>query len=388
MYRKAIIKINSIRKFEKNLLLLFIAGTIGVFGLQLLQPLFPVFLNSIGASELEISYVISLSSIIGTLLMFSAGYFINKLGEKKMLLTGLFLWAFSTLLIAFTKNWRTVAFYYIFHGIAEALAGPARMLIISSLSTESNEATIFSLMSLDWLIGGTIGPPISGYLADTFGWYLPLLMASLAFFISIFPVRILDNRTFKNQTEEKSTLNFKINNNTVFFFTFGFLTLSAQSIIGTVLPLFLKSELNISTTLVGLFFTAANLMSILVQVPGGLIADRYGKKKIITLLLFPIPLVLVLWGIVNNWIGYLLIFVVFRCLFSMMGPAILALVSNIFPEEQKGSAFGLRMASVRLGSAVGPLIGSFLYSTVGPISPFIAAGFIVLISIPFIYFLR
>ena len=72
----------------------------------------------------------------------------------------------------------------------------------------------------------------------------------------------------------------------------------------------------------------------------------------------------------------------------MMGPAILAIVSEIFPEERKGLVFGIRMAGVRLGLASGPLLGGYLYGEMGFLSPFICAGVIFLISIPFIYFLK
>jgi MFS family permease len=158
--------------------------------------------------------------------------------------------------------------------------------------------------------------------------------------------------------------------------------------VGTMLPLFLNNQLSLSTTVIGLFFTAANVIGIFIQVPGGLLADRYSKKRLITLLLLPIPLIYGLWGAVDGWYMYLLIFVLSRGLLSMMGPATLAIVSEVFPEEQKGSAFGVRMAGVRLGSAVGPLIGGYLYGALGPVSPFTGAGVILLLSIPFIYFLK
>jgi MFS family permease len=143
--------------------------------------------------------------------------------------------------------------------------------------------------------------------------------------------------------------------------------------VGTMLPLFLNNQLSLSTTVIGLFFTVANVLGILVQVPSGLLADMYGKKRLITLLLLPIPLIYGLWGMVDAWYAYLLLYVLSRGLLTMMGPAALAIVSEVFPEEQKGLAFGVRMASVRLGSAVGPLIGGYIYGALGPVSPFTGA---------------
>ena len=393
MLKRAIDKIGSFSRLERNLLLLFASGLVAVVGLQLIQPLFPVFLKSLDASEIEISLVISLSSVAGTALMLPAGYIMDRVGERKMFLVGLFLWAGSTLFIALAKNWRTVAFLYIFHGIADAFVGPARMTIISSTSTPATEATVFSLMSLDWSIGGTVAPPVSGYLAEKMGWQVPLLAASAAFFLSVIPALKLDERASRKAHRENPDTPRTGIVETRFlaaflYFMFGLLTSSAQSMVGTMLPLFLNNQLSLSTTVIGLFFTAANILGIFIQVPGGLLADRYSKKRLITLLLLPIPLIYMLWGIVDGWYMYLLIFVLSKGLLSMMGPATLAIVSEVFPEEQKGSAFGVRMAGVRLGSAVGPLIGGYLYGALGPVSPFTCAGVILLLSIPFIYFLK
>jgi MFS family permease len=102
----------------------------------------------------------------------------------------------------------------------------------------------------------------------------------------------------------------------------------------------------------------------------------------------PVPFLYGLWGIADELYEYLLIYVISGGLLSMIGPASLAIVSEVFPQEKKGFAFGLRMAGIRLGSAAGALLGGFLYGSIGSSSPFIGAGMIFLFSIPFVYFLK
>jgi DHA1 family multidrug resistance protein-like MFS transporter len=392
MLRKVRSGIRSIFRLDNNLILLFAVGAIAVIGLQFIQPLFPVFLQSLNASEMEISLTLSISSLGATLFLIPAGYLIDRLGEKKMLLIGISIWAFSTLLIAFTKDWRFAAFLYMFHGIADAFVGPSRMTLISSISTQSSEATTFGLMSLDWVIGGTIAPPLSGHLAERYSWQLPLLIASAAFFISIIP--LLKLRTVGKRSDPIENDNVTLGYEAIRFlpaflyFMFGFLLNSAQSMISTMLPLFLKNQLSISATIIGLFFTTSTLMGALTQVPGGLVADKFGKKRVIMLLLLPVPLIYRLWGSVNAWYGYLVLFALSKGLIGMTGAASLAIVSEVFPEERKGSAFSLWMAGIRTGSALGPLLGGYLYAVFGDSSPFVGSGVIFALSIPFIYFLK
>lgn len=390
MLKKIIERINYIRRNEKNLFLLFSAGLIIVIGLQLIQPLFPIYLQSINASKMEISLVISLSSIAGTALMLPSGYIMDRIGKKKMFLIGTFLWGLSTLLISQAQNWRIVAFLYIFHGIADAFVGPARMAFISSASTQASEATVFGLMSLDWTIGGTIAPPVSGFLSEKIGWHIPLIIASIMFFLGIIPIAsIKEDSSYTKPPDSTKSGNIKMPLiTTTHYFMFNFLTNSAQSMVGTMLPLFLNNELKTTITSIGLFFTASNIIGSIVQVPGGLLADRIGRKKLIITLLLPIPFLYGIWGIIDKWYAYLLIYVISKGLLNMIGPANLAIVSEIFPQEKKGLAFGLVMAGTRLSSAAGPLLGGYLYASIGPSSPFIAAGMIFLLSIPFIYFLK
>ena len=389
MLKKTIQRINYIRRNQKDLFLLFSAGVLIIIGLQLIQPLFPVYLQSINATELEISLVISLSSIAGTALMLPSGYIMDKLGKKKMFLIGILLWGISTLLISYAQNWKTVAFLYLFHGIADAFVGPARMAFISSASAQATEATVFGLMSLDWTIGGTIAPPLSGFLSEKIGWHIPLTIASILFFVGIIPiVSIKEEPTPTEPTDSPTSPNIKIPLlTTLLYFTYGFLTSSAQSMIGTMLPLFLNNELKTTITSIGFFFTISNIVNSIVQVPGGLLADRYGRKKLIILFLLPVPLLYGLWGTVDKWYAYLLIYAISKGLLGMIGPASLAIVSEVFPREKKGFAFGLNMAGARLGSAAGPLLGGYLYGSIGPSSPFRGAGIIFLSSIPVIYFL-
>ncbi|MCW4048756.1 MAG: MFS transporter [Candidatus Bathyarchaeota archaeon] len=393
MFRRTLKIIKQFNELEKNLLLLFTAGLVLVVGLQFIQPLFPVFLQSLDASEIQISLILSLSSLTGTALMLSSGFIMRRLGIKKMLLVGVSIWALSTFLISLTKDLRLVTVLYMVHGLADAFVGPARMTMISTSASPTTEATVFGLMSLDWAIAGTIAPPLSGFLAESYGWRVPLLGASVMFLFGTIPIFMLKDEAKTVRVEEN--VEDVVDNfpkprlsTTLQYFMFGFLSMAAQSVVGTMLPLFLMNQLSLPASIIGLFFSCANIVGVLIQVPGGMFADRYGKKKLITLLMLPIPLLYWVWGLVDSWWVYLLLFVLSRGLMSMTGPATLAIVSEVFPEGQKGSIFGIRMTGVRFGSTVGPLIGGFMYSNYGPASPFLVAGTMFLIAIPFIFTLK
>ncbi len=66
----------------------------------------------------------------------------------------------------------------------------------------------------------------------------------------------------------------------------------------------------------------------------------------------------------------------------MTWPASLSLLSKSFPEEARGTAFGVRMTGVRLGFAIGPMVAGYLYGGWRPSAPFLAASLLTLLGIP------
>ena len=378
-------------KLDRNLWMLFTVGIIGVVSIQLILPLFPLFLDSHGASEMEISFVISLSSLATTVLMIPVGFLMERVGKKRMLLIGLLIWTVTPIFIGSARNWRTVAPLYMVYNLAEIFVGPARMTMISEYATPESQATVFGVMSMDWAVGGILSPPLSGFLAERSGWHLPFQVAAMVMALSLVPALMLKDKAEGTQEERVSALNiFRRDYLTTIslFFLFACVLSTGQSIVGTMLPIFLKNQMALSLSSIGLFFTGSSVLSLLGQVPGGWLADRYGRKKVILAFLLPIPFIFSAWAMVSDWGVMLVLYSLFAGCLGMMGSASLALLSDSFPSELKGAAFSVRMTGFRMGSIVGPLLGGYLYSSLSPKSPFVAAALLFSIGIPFVYLIK
>jgi MFS family permease len=377
---------------NRNLWLLFATGLVGVVSIQLILPLFPLFLDSHGASEMEISFVISLSSLATTALMIPVGFLMERVGKKRMLLIGLLIWTAMPVFIGSARNWRIVAPLYMVYNLAEVFVGPARMTMIAEYANPESQATVFGIMSMDWAVGGIVSPPLSGFLAERSGWHLPFQVAAIVMALALVPVLMLkDKKAGGTQEERVSSLNiFRREYLTTIslFFIFSCALSTGQSIVSTILPIFLKNQMDLSLSSIGLFFTGSSVLSLLGQVPGGWLADRYGRKRVILAFLIPIPFIFGAWAMVSDWAAMLVLYSLFAGCLSMTGSASLALLSDSFPSELKGAAFSVRMTGFRSGSIVGPLLGGYLYSSLSPISPFTSAGLLFLIGIPIVYLIK
>lgn len=379
-------------KLDRNLWLLFATGCIGVVSIQLILPLFPLFLDSYGASEMEISFVISLSSLATTVLMIPVGFLTERVGKKKMLLIGLLMWTVMPVFIGSARNWRIVAPMYMVYNLADVFVGPARMALIAEYSNPESQATVFGIMSMDRSVGGIVSPPLSGLLAEMAGWHLTFQVAAIVMAIALVPVLMIKDKDERGSQEERVSVLEIFRREYIttisLFFVFACALSTGQSVVSTMLPIFLKNQMDLSLTNIGLFFTGSSVLSLLSQVPGGWLADRYGRKRVILAFLIPIPFIFSAWAMVNNWMAMLALYSLFAWCLSMMGSASLALLSGSFPSELKGAAFSVRMTGFRSGSVVGPLLGGYLYSSLSPKSPFTAAALLFFMGIPLVYLIK
>jgi len=366
---------------DRDLWYLFALNMAVGFSSQLIQPLFPLYLETLNATEVEIGFVIGLASIVATLFMVPSGILINRVGKKRMLVISVFLSMIPTVFIALIKNWLIVTPFFVLFNMAFSFFVPSRMAIIEEKANPTNRGTLFGIMNLAWPIAGIIAPSLSGYLAENIGWEIQFYLSAGIMCISLLPTLLMNVES--TDINENNTTNggffSMFGKNISFFLVIFFLHMTmttGQGAVNMVLPIYLKKQIELAPSSIGLFFTTSNAMTLITQIPSGWLADKYGRKKLIIACLLPIPPLLLSWSLSQNWIILLVLYATSYSLWSMTWPATIAILSDNLPRELIGSAIGVRMTGVRFGYTIGPLIGGYMYSSVSHISPFMAsAGF-------------
>ncbi|KQB91630.1 Hexuronate transporter [Geobacillus sp. PA-3] len=143
----------------------------------------------------------------------------------------------------------------------------------------------------------------------------------------------------------------------VFLFLAGVINYLDRSALSVAAP-FIKEDLHLSATELGIIFSSFSVGYALFNFIGGVAADRFGAK--LTLLV-----AMIVWslftGAVALAVGFVsLIFI--RIIFGMSeGPlstTISKMVNNWFPENQRASAVGIANSGTPLGGAIsGPIVG-------------------------------
>ncbi len=384
-----------LRGLNRNLVYLFLLNLAFGFSMQLVQPLFPLYMESVGAGEAQTAWVVSAGGLVATLLMLPSGLLLDKVGRKPLLLASAAVNTLSILLLSQVQSWTLVAPIFIAFSAAGALFIPARMAMITENSEPQVRATVFGLMNMAWPIAGVVSPLVSGYLVEGRGWHAVFYLGAAVNAFSLLPAAGIQGRSREARIEAangggglRDLFQPSLTPILASFFAFHLLMTTALGSINLIIPIYLDADFGLPTARIGLFFTAQSLLTLATQAPSGRLADKIGRKRFILACITPIPLLYASWYWLSDWRLMLATGSLAFGLWSMTWPATLALLADNVPDHLVGAAFGVRMTGVRLGFTLGPLLGSYIYLNHGHQTPFLAAAALALAGLTASYTLR
>ncbi len=138
-----------------------------------------------------------------------------------------------------------------------------------------------------------------------------------------------------------------------------FLTPFLGSSVAIALPTIGK-QLSMSAIMLGWVSTAYLLAAAMFLVPLGRIADIYGRKKIFTIGVFTYAVASTLSALSTSAAMLITVQVLQGIGGAMIFGTAVAIVTSVFPADQRGRALGINVAAVYMGLSLGPFVGGLL----------------------------
>jgi len=137
-------------------------------------------------------------------------------------------------------------------------------------------------------------------------------------------------------------------------------------------------ELGATETLLGVIGLSQFLALASMQFPGGYLADKYGRKWLISTMTFGVALSFILYAIAPSW-HFILIGAVLMALFnSTYQPALNAMISDSLPSERRGMGFSIVMLIASVSTTPSPVVAGMLNANFGLVTGMrIAYGIVV-----------
>ena len=131
----------------------------------------------------------------------------------------------------------------------------------------------------------------------------------------------------------------------------------------TYYPLYVQA-LGGSAFTVGLIGSVSMIVEAIGKIPGGYIADKYRRKRLIVVMTFMASIGYLVFALAPTW-HFILLGAVMSSLCWIYTPAFDSIVIESLPEDKRGTGYSLVNLITRVSTTPSPLIAGFLFTTYG-----------------------
>ena len=360
--------------FKKDFFLLFASDFTFRYGYQIgKMPLLPYFAMVLGASEILVGTILSISTLTGMFLKPIIGFLSDQLGRKVWLLIASIFFIFFPFMYQFVDTPTELTILRIFHGVATAILGPVTLALVADMS-ESNSSIKMGVFGMARSAAYLFAPITAGLILNYFSIEIAFYLIGLISIIGSIPILFISSKksntknnianvtgSLKNLKDQILTaFNVSFYNKAVWragileFFIY-FTTYSVKVFI----PLQILMSDSGTFIKAGIYLTIQEFFHFLFRPIGGRLGDIWPTE-----LLIRYGLILMIFSLLNlslsqeNNMLYISA-VLFGVGQAFVVPASLSLIVKNNNFSHHGSEMGLLGAIRNSGKIMGPVISGF-----------------------------
>ena len=331
-----------------------------VSGVGIVVPLLPVYAHQSGASGFAIGLIFGAFSISRTLFLPYFGRLSDRKGRKPLIVPGLFAYAVVSALFMASTGVTSLILVRFFQGIASAALMPVIQAYVGDITPPGREGATMGFFNLSMFFGLGIGPLLGGAIRDQWGLEAAFggmgLLALIGFFLALTllpPAR--SERIIRSPRPPATWRQLVLDRDLFSLFTFRFGYTFGIGILWSFLPVLADGEHHLSAAGIGLIIMLGVLLSGIIQVPLGAVADRFNKRAMIGCGGLVVSLALAVLGCSRGQVGL----VGASILFGVGGG--ISMAAHVALSVQKGSrtdAMGSVMAILTVAHSMGMMVGA------------------------------
>jgi len=385
---------------SRMMLLFMVAMVLANTGGSMYGPPLPLYLKSLKTSVVQIGLFFTLSQIVPLALQILGGWISDSLGRLRSIAMGSVAGVFSYLGLILAPTWQWVLVGEGLSSVTRSLVGPSFSAFIAEESAEESRARVFGITETIFMVVAVVGPPLGGWLADTYGFQIMLAVAGGLYLIATI-IRVAMARTAAKSKEANpkklsfSSLKRDLGLIVGMIMAGGLVTWIlltdgvrdvAFSMSFTLIPVYLHDIGGMSIQQIGWLESIFGIFMMLTTMPAGWLADKKGHRLPIILGFLFEFLAMMAFIRVSDFKGYALAWALFGLGVGLMSPAYQSLISKAVPEKMLGTAFGFLQTSLGVVSLPAPWIGAQLWERVSPRFTFTLTAWAGLLAIIPVYF--
>jgi len=279
----------------------------------------------------------------------------DRVGRKKILIFGLFIFSLATTFTGLANTFSTLIIFRILSGIGAGMIEPNVLSIVGDRFEYENRGKAIGIVTAALISSAIVGVPLGGYIAEYFSWRVPFFVIGVVSIFSLILVSISINETNKQITSPSIVMQVRatVSSSTILFaLTATLLYYGGLQGMFVYSGVFYSEIFNSSTSLIGFILMGAGIGSVLGSVIGGKLADKFGKKKVVIFAVFFVGIsVLFLSLSTHSFQMAILIHFIWATVYGIGQTAFTALISELNP-KYRGTIMALISSAMYLGSGL------------------------------------
>ncbi|MDC3388941.1 MFS transporter [bacterium] len=352
-----------------------------MLGLFMLFPVMSVYAGGYeSATPFLIGMAIGIYGLTQAIFQIPFGYLSDRFGRKPILLVGLLVFLFGSIMAANTSNIIIVVIGRAFQG-GGAISAVLIAFLADSVS-EKNRAKANAFVGFQigvaFMLSLLIGPLISSRVGLS-GLFWVIALLSLIAMVIVLSLKQTKSITYYKLSPKAFKENFTKELLALDFSIFSLHLILAAGFI--VMPLLLMENQIVSMIDNWQLYLPAVLLSFLGMIPLIVISEKFKKTKYI--LLFSILLLIssqiIFFSLNLNFKVFLITLTIFFVAFNTVEALLPSLLSRTASASKRGLAMGIFSTSQFLGTFIGGAIGGFIYDIYDLNSVFLFTIFVAII---------
>ncbi|MCW2492114.1 MAG: transporter [Frankiales bacterium] len=372
--------------------LLFIGLFLSVASNNLFTPLLPDIQHSMGKSASAIGAFVSAYGLARLIVDLPSGAMTSRMGPRRVVTIGVLLNAGSSAAGIFAPNFESLIAARVGSGVGAGLLATVVLSGLSDIAPVAIRGRVMSLYQVANNLGIAVYPLIGGVVGSAWGWrsaYGVAVVASLLSGLTLAPLLGSISAAAMRSAAEKaaggkqagaSDAGVAASTSTgrraillsgtsiafaaIFFGVFANMV-NRHGFRNTVLPLFAESSVHLSPVQTATGVTLMSLVGIAVTIPGAVLGDRIGRKKIVVAgllilaagdLFFPV--------LATNYWSYILAAMLVGT-GDFFSSSQTALLSDLVSGPRRAMVLGGYRFFVDLGALIGPSALGWIYGGYG-----------------------
>lgn len=368
----------------KNIILLGLSSLLNDVSSEMILPILPMFITSLGGNKVIIGIAGGLRDSIANILMVVSGYWSDRTGKRRIFVfSGYAISSICKLFLAYSTSW----FYaLIFSGLERTGKGlrsaPRDAIIAESMPHQKGRG--FGIHRTFDTTGAIIGTLLSFVLFWFAGLNLKTIIITSAgiALLSLIPLiwvkekkrkirKHLLKLTMKQLSPEFKFFTFIATIFSISNISYMFFILKAQSAF--------TGKLSIGAPI--LLYLVFNIFYASAAIPLGILTDKIGRMVVILSGYFLFSLISFGFAYIHSSIMFIIFFALYGLVYASINSNQRAIITEISNNEAKATSLGIFHTTIGITSLVGNMIAGFLWEHFSVEVTFFYAGIISSISV-------